>query len=71
MFSDHSAMWDWRIRDFEACYDALRVHMGSVPQEAGLQRMELRLADPVSFEGFRAAIRASTWVEGAGIYDSP
>ena len=28
-------MWDWRIRDFEGCYDALRVHMGVVPQEFG------------------------------------
>ena len=45
VFSDVSTMWDWTVRDFEGCYDALRVHMGAVPQEA--QRLELRLADPV------------------------
>lgn len=70
VFSDHSDMWDWRIRDFEACYDALRVHMGGVPAEVGLQRMELRLADPMSFDEFVNAISADTWV-GADMYDSP
>ncbi len=45
VFTDISVMWDWTVRDFEGCYDALRVHMGEVPQEFGMQRMELRLAD--------------------------
>ena len=70
VFTDNSVMWDWRIRDFEACYDALRVHMGIVPQEVDLQQLELRLADPISFEAFVNAISVSTWV-GAAIYSTP
>ena len=70
VFSDHSIQWDWRLRDSNACYDALRVHMGGVPQEVGLQRMEFRLADPLSFADYRQAALAGMWV-GAGTYDSP
>ena len=46
VFTDISVTWDWTVRDFDACYDALRVHMGPVPEEAGLTRLEFRLADP-------------------------
>ena len=28
VFSDDSAMWNWTVRDFDACYDAVRVHIG-------------------------------------------
>ena len=51
VFTDISVQWDWRVRDFEGCYDALRVHMGEVPQEFSLQRMELRLADSFTWTG--------------------
>ena len=47
VFSDDSAMWNWSVRDFDACYDAVRVHMDEVPSEVGLQRLEVRLSDPV------------------------
>ena len=68
-FTDNAVMWDWRVRDFEGCYDALRVYMG-VPQEVGLQRLELRLADPRSFAEFVGAIHAGVW-QAADIYDAP
>ena len=70
VFTDRSVLWDWRIRDFEGCYDALRVHMGSVPEEAGLQRMEFHLSDPLSFKAFVNAISADTWM-GADTHESP
>ena len=47
VFSDASAMWDWSVRDFQGCYDAVRVHMGVIPKDVGLQRLEVRLADPL------------------------
>ena len=47
VLSDDSTMWNWTVRDFQGCYDALRVHMGEVPEEIGLTRLEVRLSDPV------------------------
>ena len=70
VFADNSAQWDWSVRDFEGCYDALRVHMGGLSAEAGLTRLEFRLTDPIPFADFRAAIRASVWV-GADFSSAP
>ena len=70
VFSDASAMWAWRVRDFEGCYDALRVHMGELPGDVGLRRLEFRLADPRSFDDFGKAIDNWVWV-GADGFDSP
>ena len=64
VFSDDSAMWNWTVRDFDACYDAVRVHMDTIPREVGLQRLEVRLSDPV----FNDAARV--WLYGTS-YDSP
>ena len=47
VLSDDSTMWNWTVRDFQGCYDALRVHMGEVPKEIGLTCLEVRLSDPV------------------------
>lgn len=47
VLSDDSTMWNWTVRDFQGCYDALRVHMGEIPEEIGLTRLEVRLSDPV------------------------
>ena len=46
IFSDSSHLWDWAVRDFEGCYDALRVHFGEIPEEFGLASLEFRLTDP-------------------------
>ena len=51
VLGDDSSMWNWRMRDSAACYDALRVHMGEVPESIGLMRLEVRLSDPVELEG--------------------
>ena len=51
VFTDISTQWDWSVRDFEGCYDALRVHMGSVPKDRGLRRVEYRLADSFIWVG--------------------
>ena len=64
VFSDDSVMWDWRVRDFQACYNAVRVHMDTIPREVGLQRLEVRLSDPV----FNDAVHV--WLYGTS-YDSP
>ncbi len=47
VLGDDSTMWNWRMRDFEGCYDALRVHMGEIPESIGLKRLEVRLSDPL------------------------
>ncbi|MCY3657732.1 MAG: SH3 domain-containing protein [Caldilineaceae bacterium] len=47
VLGDDSRMWNWRMRDPAACYDALRVHMAEIPEEIGLTRLEVRLSDPV------------------------
>ena len=47
VLGDDSTMWNWRMRDFEGCYDALRVHMGEIPESIGLTRLEVRLSDPL------------------------
>ena len=70
VFTDISVMWDWSVRDFEGCYDALRVHMGVVPQEFGLQRMELRLADAFISEEGDVNWKEFHWREN-DIYFSP
>ena len=63
VFADNSAMWDWTVRDPQGCYDALRVHMGVVPKEVGLQRMELRLSDSFVLEEDEDGFRAVNWQE--------
>ena len=74
VFTDISVMWDWTVRDFEGCYDALRAHMGVVPQEFGLQRMELRLADSFTWVDPNGETHTNWkefhWREN-GIYFSP
>ena len=47
IFEDRSGMWNWRMRDFEGCYDALRIHMGDIPEAVGLTRLEIHLWDPI------------------------
>ena len=47
IFEDRSGMWNWRMRDFEGCYDALRIHMGDIPEAIGLTRLEIHLWDPI------------------------
>ena len=44
---DRSGMWNWHMRDFEGCYDALRVLWGDVPETKGLTRVEVHLSDPI------------------------
>ena len=44
-FSDSSHQWDWAVRDFQGCYDALRVYFGEVPEAVGLKSLEFRLSD--------------------------
>ena len=68
VFSDGSTMWDWQVRDFKGCYDALRTHMGEVPAEHGLQRLEFRLAD--MFEVYESHDDDFHW-RGTGIYHAP
>ena len=68
VFHDVSAQWDWAIRDFEGCYDALRVHMGDIPKEIGLTRLEFRLADP--FAGLGQTYPPPSWVDSV-VYHSP
>ncbi len=46
VFTDIAIHWDWSMRDFEGCHDALRVHMGLIPKEVGMTRLEFRLSDP-------------------------
>ena len=70
VFTDISVMWDWTVRDFAGCYDALRVHMGEVPEEFGLQRMELRLADSFISEEGDVNWKEFHWREN-DIYFSP
>ena len=31
VLGDVSTMWNWTVRDFDACYDAVRVHMEDIP----------------------------------------
>ena len=45
VLGDDSTLWNWRMRDPEACYDALRVHMGDVPRDVALERLEVLLTD--------------------------
>ena len=45
-FTDNSELWDWEIVDFQGCYDAIRVYIGELPEERGLQRVEMVLSDP-------------------------
>ena len=47
VLEDRSGIWDWQMRDFEGCYDALRVHMGDAPEKFGLKRLEVHLYDPI------------------------
>ena len=69
-FTDNSVMWDWRMRDFEGCYDALRVHMGVVPQEFNLRWIEFRLMD--SFIGIEGVPNWQEWLwRETGGYLSP
>ncbi len=51
VLGDDSTMWNWRMREPAACYDALRAHMAEIPQEIGLKRLEVRLSDPVEEDG--------------------
>lgn len=68
VFSDSSSMWDWRVRDFQGCYDALRVHMGDIPETEGLTRLEYRLSDSLLGENFgdRDGMKVSTSVTSPG-----
>ena len=68
VFTDNSAMWDWTVRDRNACYDAVRIHMGEVAQEAGLQHLEVRLIDPI-YTGDRNFWK-SEWAYG-NVYQFP
>ena len=76
VFTDNSIMWDWSVRDFQACYDAVRVHMGEVSREANLQRLEVQLHDPDYFDGIPgwawgyrdyATEYQSPWTNGRGM----
>ena len=70
VLSDDSTMWDWTVRDRAACYDALRVHMGDVPETEGLTRIEYRLSDPIFGEETYHDLRGmgmSTSLEYPGI----
>ena len=51
VLTDHSIMWNWSVRDFEACYDAVRVHMDEASKEVGLTRLEIQLHDPTGSLG--------------------
>lgn len=51
VLGDDSTMWNWRMREPAACYDALRAHMAEIPREIGLKRLEVRLSDPVEVDG--------------------
>ena len=44
---DRSGMWNWHMRDFEGCYDALRVLWGDAPETKGLTLVEVHLSDPI------------------------
>ena len=35
VLGDVSTMWNWAVRDFDACYDAVRVHMEDIPPGDG------------------------------------
>ena len=70
VFSDISVLWDWRVRDFEGCYDALRTHMGEIPREAGLLRLEFRLADPFPYADLLASVAEIVWFQHRS-YRSP
>ncbi len=61
-FSDDSHLWDWAVRDFEGCYDALRVQYGEVPEAVGLKSLEFRLSDSKegSGEGDRTGMGLSS-----------
>ena len=64
---DHSVEWDMTVRDFEACYDAVRVHIGAVARDMGLQKIDFQLKD-----SDRAGQRG--WLPGAHYstyYQSP
>ena len=45
VFNDTSTLFDWTVRDFPGCYDALRAYLGTGPEETGLTRLEFRLID--------------------------
>lgn len=47
VLEDRSRMWNRHMRDFQGCYDALRVHMGEIPASIGLTRVEVHLSDPI------------------------
>lgn len=76
---DDSTMWKWHMRDPQACYDAVRVHMGEVASEVNLQRLEVRLSDPVYPQNRRGYIPGadygnwfeSPWVNHDGLSDWP
>ena len=79
VFSDDSAMWNWSVRDFQACYDAVRVHMGGVASEVNLQRLEVRLSDPAYPQNRRGYVPdadygnwyQSPWANLGGLPDWP
>lgn len=79
VFSDDSAMWTWSVRDFQACYDAVRVHMGGVASEVNLQRLEVRLSDPAYPQNRRGYVPdadygnwyQSPWANLGGLPDWP
>ena len=78
-FTDNSVMWDWSVRDFQACYDAVRVHMGEVASEVNLQRLEVRLSDPAYPQHSRGFVPdgdygnwyQSPWANLSGLPDWP
>ena len=77
VLSDDSTLWDWTVRDRAACYDALRVHMGDVPEAVGLTRIEYRLSDPFgdSYHELREMGMATYFyfpgIAGGGIPSTP
>ena len=57
VLGDDSTMWNWRMRDPQACYDALRVHMGEIPESIGLTRLEVRLSDsPLDMDSYESLL---------------
>ena len=77
--TDHSILWNWSVRDFEACYDAVRIHMAEVASEINLQKLEVQLHDPIHSHGhgWRSGYREygnwyqSPWTTGSGMdYDA-
>lgn len=64
VFTDNAIQWDWRVRDFQGCYDALRVHMGTAPAETGLTRLEFQLSDRVVYTGLWRRMVDAGWEPG-------